>query len=75
MWGPPPDIAEYFGGYKCQEVGQVPSCFVNCVEFMENSKLDMNLNLQLSTDPPNALSQEDGSTALPDDNAVCANFN
>lgn len=35
------------------------------------------LSLLLQMPPPNAvsLSQEDGSTALPDDNAVCANFN
>ena len=49
MWGPPSDIAEYFGGYKCQGVGTVQSYFVTYVEFMANSKLDMNLNLQLST--------------------------
>lgn len=30
---------------------------------------------QMPTPPTLSLSQEDGSTALPDDNAVCANFN
>lgn len=37
---------------------------------------DGELSLLLQMPPQTlSLSQEDGSTALPDDNAVCANFN
>lgn len=32
-------------------------------------------HLQMPPPQTLSLSQEDGSTALPDDNAVCANFN